>query len=906
MKKKLLLIFGSLLLLILAILIAVPFFLESRIGSIIKQNVNKNINGTFDFAEARLSLISSFPNAELSIRDLYLINKTPFEGDTLLRSGSLSITMGIGELFKGAGEPIGIKSLAIDKAMLNILVDADENANYDLALDSGGSPAGEDSDSGFSLDMQSYSITNSEIRYHDGASGIALLLEAIQHQGSGDLSLSASELQTSTEAMVSLEMDSTRYLNRNKVNLDALIGIDLNNNKYSFLKNEAVVNQLPLVFDGYVQLFDTYQEVDIQFKTPSSDFKNFLAVIPETYSKNIADVQTTGNFVVEGEFTGKVDDEHIPMFNIKLNSSDASFKYPELPKTVRNIQIDALVENTTGIAEETVVDLRRVSFSIDEDHFNLSANIRDLMGNTKVAAKADGVIHLQNLSSAYPVSPGLNLKGLLKADLQTAFDMESIERKQYEKTRTNGYFTLSNFEYASEELANPVKISSMTVAMDPKTVTLKEMQGVTGKTDFNAKGTIRNLLGFLFNNEEVEGDFNLKSDTFVLNDFMVESGDEAASDAPDESGEAIKIPSFLDCTIEAAANTVHYDNLSLRNVSGTLRIKDQTATLTNMTSSIFNGKLSLNGKVSTKEAQPDFDMQLGMSGFRISETFQALDLFKALAPIATALEGTLNSQIDISGILNNDFTPNLSTITGKALAEILGTELRPEKANILNALGNNLNFIKAGDFDIKGLKTALNFENGRVQVKPFTINYKDIAINVGGGHGFDRSLNYTATLQVPAHYLGKEVNDLIARIDEKELKDLAVPVTATIGGNYSDPQVKTDLTSGVKALTNQLVEIQKQKLINQGKGKANELIGGLLSQGATKQDTVKTGSSGQDAVKEAVGGLLGGTTTKTGTRQADSTVIAKDPVQETAKNVLGGLLGKKKKETPAVKKDTLN
>jgi hypothetical protein len=754
--------------------------------------------------------------------------------------------------------------------------------------------------------MESYAINNSEIRYRDSASGIIFLLEGIEHRGSGDLSLSASELETSTSARISLEMDSTRYLNRNKVQLDALIGIDLNNNTYKFLRNEAVVNQLPLVFDGYVQLFDTYQEVDIRFKTPTSDFKNFLAVIPETYSKDIADVKTTGNFVVEGEFTGKVDDTHIPRFKIKLNSSDASFKYPDLPKTVRNIHIDALVENTTGIAEETVVDLRKASFSIDEDHFNLTANIADLMGNTKVTAWADGVIHLENLSSAYPVTAGLDLKGLLKADLQTAFDMQSIEKKQYENTRTSGYFTLSNFEYASGELANPVRIASMTVALDPKTVTLKEMKGITGKTDFDAKGTIRNLLGFMFNKEEVQGDFDLKSDTFVLNDFMVESEEDAGNAGSGEVGEAIKIPSFLDCTIQAAANTVQYDNLNLKNVSGTLRIRDQTATLTNLTSSIFNGKLALNGKVSTREAQPDFNMQLGMSGFRISETFQALDLFRALAPVASALEGTLNSQIDISGLLNNDFTPNLSTISGKALAEIFGTELKPDKANILNALGSNLNFIKAGDFDIKGLKTALSFENGRVQVKPFTINYKDIAIKVDGGHGFDRSLNYHATMQVPAHYLGKEVNDLIARIDEKELKDLSVPVTATIGGNYSEPQVKSDLTSGVKSLTNQLVEIQKQKLINQGKGKANELIGGLLSQGADKEDSVKTGDSGQDAVKEAVGGLLGGGSKKTSTAKTDSTVVAQDPVQETAKSIIGGLLGKKKKESTPVKKDSLN
>jgi len=70
----------------------------------------------------------------------------------------------------------------------------------------------------------------------------------------------------------------------------------------------------------YVQLFDAYTDVAIHFETPSTDFKNFLAVIPEAYSQNIEEVTTTGNFMVDGKFMGKVDDLHIPKFLIQVNT----------------------------------------------------------------------------------------------------------------------------------------------------------------------------------------------------------------------------------------------------------------------------------------------------------------------------------------------------------------------------------------------------------------------------------------------------------------------------------------------------------------------------------------------------------------------------------------------------------
>ena len=521
---------------------------------------------------------------------------------------------------------------------------------------------------------------------------------------------------------------------------------------------------------------------------------------------------------------------------------------------------------------------------------------------------------LANISKAYPVPADLNLKGLLNADVTTAFDMASIEKKQYENTNTSGKLDLKDFEYHSNEIPNPVKISSTALMFNPKTVTLNKMQGVTGKTDFDVTGTINNLLGFMFNDEKVEGNFNLKSNTFSLNDFMVQEQavvdkDEAKS-APESTEDKIKIPSFLDANIEASANTVLYDNLVLKDVKGNLRIRDEKATLSNMTSSMFNGKVAFDGEVSTKNETPTFDMKLGLDQLQISETFKSLELFQVLAPVASALQGKLNSTISISGNLTDEFTPNLNTVSGNVLAELLEAVNIPVQAKLLSALTTKLDFLKLDKVDLKGLKTALSFENGVVKVKPFSIKYQDMAINIDGSHTFDKKMNYTATLEVPSKYLGKEVNALIAKIDDKTLDNLTIPVTASIGGMYDSPTVTTDFTSGVKSLTTKLIDIEKQKLINKGTDKAKDLIGGILSGNSNQKDSTKKADPAKDGAKEILGGILSGTkTTKdsVGQKNDTSTTATKDPVKEVTKNILGGLLGgKKKKDTAKTKNDTIN
>lgn len=876
---------------LIGLLIAIPIFLENKIATIIKNKANQNMNATLDFEEANLSLIKSFPDAYVDLKGVSLVNKAPFDGDTLFSAADIELDMSVKELFKSADEPIGVKKLLLDKVKLHIKVDAEENPNYDIALkEETTAPSTEEEASNFMLDLQEYALTNAEIIYDDFSSGMHLVISEMNHSGSGDLSLENSQLKTKTDALVSFELDSTKYLNQNKVALDALIGIDLEANKYSFLENKALVNQLPLVFEGFVQVNEANQEVDISFKTPSSDFKNFLAVIPEAYASNLDGVTTTGNFEVDGQFKGVVDDDHIPTFTINLKSDNASFKYAELPKTVRNVFINAHINNETGITEDTYVNINRLSFKIDEDTFNLNAKIKELLGNTKVNMHADGRINLANISKAYPMPVDYGLTGLLTADVTTAFDMASLEKHQYQNTKTSGKAKLSGFHYESEELQHPVDIQEAALTFNPTTVSLDKFSGKTGQTDFAATGTLNNLLGYAFNDENLEGRFSLNSNTFAVNDFMVEEevGEEAPEEnEPTQTTERIKIPSFLEATIDASANTVLYDDLILKNVKGRLRVKDETAQLQNVSSDIFDGKLMLNGNVNTKGDISTFDMGLGIEGFKIAESFKALDLFKVLAPVAQAFQGKINSDIKFSGNLKDDMTPNLGSLSGDLLGQLLSTKVDTKAAPALAALDQNFDFIDFDALNLNDLKAALSFDDGKVATKPISLKYKDIAINLSGSHTFDAQLQYQAMLDVPAKYLGTEVNNLIAQIKDDSLKDLTIPVIANIGGNYTSPKVTTDLTSGVSKLTKQLVEIQKHKLIDQGKDKAKDLIGGLL--GGKKTDSTQTEKSG---VAGALGGLLG---KKKDSIATDSTE-QKDAVKDAATNILGGLLGKKKKK----------
>ncbi|GAA6767421.1 AsmA-like C-terminal region-containing protein [Flavobacterium sp. CGRL1] len=677
-----------------------------------------------------------------------------------------------------------------------------------------------------SLKIQNYKIENFTFRYIDQGSKIKMVIDSLNHEGTGDFTNSKLDLDTKTTANVSLDMDKVNYMKNIKLTLDAILGIDLDQSKYTFKENKALINQLPLEFDGFIQMVKEGQIYDLKFKTPTSSFTNFLGLIPSAYASSLDGVKTTGEFTVVGFAKGKLTDTTVPAFNIAIASNNASFQYPNLPKSVQNIVIDTKIINETGILNDTYVNLDKLSFKIDQDVFSAKANVRNITVNPLVDAALKGTINLANLSKAYPIKMDKPLAGILKADVTTNFDMASVEKSQYQNIKNAGTMSLSGFKYTDENNKS-MNISTALVEFNPSTINLKQFNATTGKSDIAINGVLENFYGFMFKKQELKGNFNMSSNQLAVDDFMT-SGEPAKAEekTPAKPAEAMKIPAFLNCTLNAKATTVLYDNLKLKDVSGKLIIKDEKALLENFKTSIFGGTIGLTGAVSTKSKVPTFDMNLGFNQVDIAQTFTQLDMMKKIAPIAGIINGKLNSTIKLNGNLDEkELTPDLKSISGDLLGQLLSTTVNPKNSTVLNSLTSNIKFLDASKLNLNDLKMALTFDDGKVNVKPFDIKYQDIKVTVGGTHGFDQTMNYNLKLDVPAKYLGSEANALIAKMSPADAAKLEnIPINAIIGGNFSNPKITTDMKSAVTSLASQVANQQKEKLTQKGAAALTDLI----------------------------------------------------------------------------------
>lgn len=879
MKRKRILIASlSILGAVALLLFGAGMYLEARIGPILKEQVNNSIRGSFDFDKASLSLFRSFPRAQVRLEGVRLLCPAPFEGDTLLKIASAELTLELGALLREAGTPLPLRELQVQGADLRLLADREGRVNYDIGRPSGPEPAGE----GFLLKLESYSFEEARIVYADSASGMVLQLERLQHSGSGDLSLKQSTLTTRSGGLFSLWYGGNAFLLQNPLQLDAILGVDLETDTYTFRENEARLNQMPLSFEGAVQLRDTGQWIDLAFRAPGTDFRNFLALIPEAYSGDLQGVETGGTFELSGWIRGLWSETGIPAFALQLRARDGSFQYPELPQKAEQIHLEATLYNESGQATGTALDLHEARFAIGPDTFSMKGRIAPLGEEAHVEGEIRGALDLANLSRAYPLKAPEGIRGRLLADLQTAFALEAIRQRRYQEVRTSGTLELTGASLPLEGYSHPLEVSRAALAFDPVTLRLDPLAGRMGDSDFELRGSFSDYLPYLLDSGVLRGEATLRSGRLLLADFQPA---DAGEDAP--AAEAFRVPENVDVALQATAASVVYEQLALTNLSGGLRAAEGQLSLEGVRSAAMDGLLSLDGRLDTRGASPAFGLDLGIRGARMASALGSVELLRTLAPIASAIEGTFNARLRLGGLLQDGFAPDLMSLGGEAVAEVLTGRISANQAGVLEALASNLDFFDPETLDLKGLKTALAFEKGLVQVEPFSFTYRDIEVGVRGSHGFDRRLDYRLTLQVPARYLGGEVNRLLTALKYPELETARVPVEVSLTGTFSEPRLQSDLKASAAAFAGNLAAIQKERLKAAGEQQAGKLLEGLLKGGKD--------STGPGELSGRPGDLSRVLQQVTGTGGADS--LGKDTAPagaQRARNLLKDLFGSRK------------
>ncbi len=806
--KKFLKIGGISLLLIFVILLALPFLFKGKIIQSIKEETNKNINAKVNFSDdIGLSLIKSFPKLQLDINQLSIVGVDTFRNDTLAYLPKLSITMNLMSVIKG--EKIEINRIYLQEPMLNILVLENGKANYDIAK--ADSSAADTSASNFKMALDEFEITNGNLVYEDKSLTFYTSLKHFNHSLKGDFTSDRFLLETKTQAQeFTLGYGGMNYIYKVAADLGVNLDMDMKAMKFTFKDNDILLNQLNLGGEGFVDMNDNDMDFDIVFKSKKTDFKTLMSLVPGVYSKSFDQAKAKGSLDFGGYLKGKMTDDKMPGFGLKLNIDNGFFQYPDLPKSLSNIFVNLSIDNQTGYPDNTVIDLKRFDANIAGEPIHASLLMKTPLSNPFASGELKGNVNLAEFRSFIPLEKSTEISGLIKSDISFKGYLNSLQTNNIEKFYAAGTISAEHFHYK-----DPINLPQGTnldasMGFNPQTIALNLCKGNIGMSDFDAKGQIDNLFAYMLRDELLKGSFTLNSNYMNVNEFLSEETEvkKEPSAADSIPMQAFEVPGNIDFVFNSNINTMVYDNLKLTNLGGRIILKESQMFFENLGLNLLGGSMSLNGVYDSKNPKYPFsNIDFGVKSLDIIQTFNTFDMVKKLMPIAQYTKGLFNADIHLANNFNQDLSVSYPTVTGGIKLGIAGAAIKD--LPILNIIADKLKIDKLKNLSLNDLNLKLNIANGKVALDSMILPlWTGAKAKISGYTALDQSIQYVAKLSIPRKDFGEAntaLNTLTAQAKQKGLNVAVsdiVDVDVLIGGFFTKPDVKISLHDAKNSLVN--------------------------------------------------------------------------------------------------------
>lgn len=850
--KKVLIGIGIFLVVIIATAIILPIAYKGKIIEIAKREANANLNAKVDFSDIGLSLITSFPDFRLSMDDFSVIGIGEFEGDTLVYINSLKFDLDLMSVI--SGNEISVNTIILDKPVVNALVNENEAANWDIVPESADTSTAEEASESneYKIALKSFKIDGGKIVYDDKAGGIQAILSNLDLSLSGDMTADQTNLDLNIDCKsLDVLMDGIKYMNKTHLKYDAGIDADLANSKYTFKENELGLNDLGLGFDGWVAMPGEDIDMDLTFNAKETSFKSILSLVPAVYAKDFSDVQTEGQVALKGYAKGKYTEELMPAFGINLDVNNAMFKYPDLPKSVDDINLKGEITNPGGVFDNTVINFQQFHFKIAENPVDIKMLIKTPESDPDIDGQINGKISLASLKDVMPMEEGDELTGTIISDIVLKGKTSSLENGQYDKFKADGQLIVMDMDYKSEALPQGAGIKYAKLDFSPQYVELSSFDARSGKSDFKAKGRMENFIAYALKDETLKGNFDLTSQLIDLNEFMTDSGEETTEETEEEGTSdmaVVDVPGNIDFTLTSSIGKLLYDNMEMTNVKGEITIKDKKVKLNPLSMNFLEGKMVLKGTYDVSDVkQPKVNFSANVESFDVSKTVTTLSTVEKLAPIAKYANGKFNTNLSFSTSLDETMNPILSTLQGQG--GLLTKNVAVEGFEPINKIAGALKMDKLKKQEFKNVNVNFQFEDGRVKIDPVNWKIGNINSTIAGYSGFDQSLDYVMNLDVPRAAFGGQANSMLdGLVSQANQKGADVNLGETvkldvlIGGTVTNPTIKTglkDIAGGIADDLKKRAEEELQRQKEEAEKRAREEAEKLKQQAQQKADSLK-------------------------------------------------------------------
>ncbi|MEL6656609.1 MAG: AsmA family protein [Bacteroidota bacterium] len=747
--RRLFVILGIFLLLVVGVLWVATSFFADRIGAQVVEAVNAQLKTELQVQGFDLSFIRTFPNLGANLQGVQLIDTN---GKALLRAEELSFRTGILGLF---GSNLKIKSVVVRDGELNVAVDPRGNTNYDIFVET--EDVGEEEANNSTIQLQEAIVRGMQLRYVDQQSKQTISLLIDDATFGGEFGAANYQLSSSADLFIAaIVSENETYISNEPFTYTAQLAVNTETGQYQIEQLELQLGDLPLVASGNFRLGETDHFIDMEVASNDAKLEDMISLLPASYKRTLKGIETGGELSFSADVEGVYAPNRQPKIEAELNFADGRLDGERIHARVRDLGFVAYFTNGDSQSDATSkLVLENLHGEFEREPFAMDLTVENF-NDPRIIFAANGTLAPGALMGFIPderISDGTGTVHLRNLRVSGRYkDMVSNQRSGRAKMSGELDFEGAGFTINGED----VQLSEGKVALDQNRLMVEGVKLEAPGTSMYFDGTATNILPVIFadsvnsKNARLQFDARLQATELDI-DQLLALGDpaEEVQERALETGSVDSLAQaevekreyftrFLDGTFAAEIQQFNYGEISGEDFVGSLEFEDGIMRIKGETKAM-NGEFILDGEANFNDL-PSLTAKLTGNSIDIYEFFRQSENFGQDFLVADNLSGQLDTRIYIECFFDEQ-----GNFLQDKLRVLAGVGVNDGVLQDFAMLENFSTFVNVRDLReirFSNLENFFEVRNSKLYLPVMFIQSNALNMTISGEHTFDQDIAY--------------------------------------------------------------------------------------------------------------------------------------------------------------------
>ena len=788
-------------------------FLGPEVKKLFITEINKSLTAQVQIEDVQLSLIKDFPFASVRFSGVRMKEaiKLPSE-NYLLTAGSISLRFNIWDLLR---KKYSVKNIRLADVEIGLHVYADGSDNFHFWK-----PGTGGSNKNFNFELQRILIHNLHIRYINDASLTFADAHVPGFVAKGNFGSSRYALGLAGKILLhEFKSQGSSYISEREFNLWLSLDADNNTGLYNITKGALETGKLKLTASGNFIYSEKQKQVNLNIAATGSTLEEMISLVPSKYTKDFDGYKFQGKGDITASISGIFGENHKPAVSVKLTMQNGNVAERQSGISLRNVSAH-VVYSVKQDGNNEILSISNLKANLGDGFLSGSLMMHGF-SSPSIQCNLNASLNLNELQQFLKYEHFTSMSGWLK--LNAAFngriaDIDNPVSTDFlnSKFSGNGSIQMANLGLKKYDL--PIKNIQTAFAFNGNDLQLQQLTFQAGRSDFSLRGTLGNLLAWIF----------VKGESLSITGFLSSQRfdwDELSNAQQGSSGEyQFRLPGDISISnVQLRSNNFTFGKFSATNITGLAQMRSKVLSVADIAMLTCQGKVT--GQVNINAQADKYSLlqaKAHLEKVNVKTLFTQFGNFGQDDLKDENLEGLVTADLIYASSMKNNLDIDLNSI--KTHADMIIENGRLVNFGPMQSLSSFLKVEDLADIRFATLQNQIDIANQIIYIPAMEIKSNALDLQLMGTHTFDNEIDYHFTIALA---------DLVASKFKKRNKGFdnqaefgpveddgrgRTKVYVSLSGTVENPIVKYDkkamrakLSSDMKAQKEELKQVLRQE-----------------------------------------------------------------------------------------------